>query len=262
MSEANRPIEESDLHAYVDGRLNPTRRAAVEHYLRQRPEDAERVAAYQAQRDTIRAAFAARVEPLPPELSLDRIMEHWARRRAPRWLMAASVVVALGFGTAAGWLLHAPPGTSRTRQAMLLLEQEALSSHLVYSRDQRHPVEISAAEEPHLKQWLSNRLNRAVAPPDLTALGYYLIGGRLLATEHGGAAALFMYADGQGQRVSVLLRPMAPDLHAREADIADKGVNGRAWITNGLGIAVTAALPEDQMARIAEQVGDDLHKPG
>ena len=262
MSEASRPIEEGDLHAYVDGRLDPARRAAVEQHLSQRPEDAERVAAYKAQRDALRAAFATRTEPLPPELSLARIMERWARRRPPRWLMAASVVVALGLGAASGWLLHAPPGTNRTRQAMLLLEQEALASHLVYSRDQRHPVEVSAAEEPHLRQWLSNRLNRTVAPPDLTALGYHLIGGRLLATERGGAAALFMYSDGQGQRVSVLLRPMAPDLHARAADITDKGVNGRAWITSGLGVAVTAALPGDQVAWIAEQVGDGLHKPG
>lgn len=197
MSGAHPPIKENDLHAYVDGRLDPEQRASVERYLGQHPEEAERVTAYRAQRKAIRAAFAAHEEPLPPKLSLARIMERRPRRQAPPWLLAASVVVTLGIGLAAGWLLHAPPATSRTQQAMRLLEQEALASHLVYSRDQRHPVEVSADEEPQLEQWLSKRLDRPVAPPDLTSLGYNLIGGRLLATERGGAAALFSTPTGR-----------------------------------------------------------------
>jgi anti-sigma factor RsiW len=52
----------------------------------------------------------------------------------------------------------------------------------------------------HLAQWLSNRQNRPVSPPDLSGFSYRLIGGRLLATEQGNPAALFMYEDIAGQR--------------------------------------------------------------
>jgi hypothetical protein len=36
------------------------------------------------------------------------------------------------------------------------------------------------------------------------------IGGRVLATEHGGTAALFTYEDAHGQRLGPVLWPMAP----------------------------------------------------
>lgn len=259
MSEVTPPINQDDLHAYVDGQLEASRRRAVERYLEATPEAAERVAAYQAQRDIIRAAFAAQTsEPLPPSLSLARIIAQRNRRQPRTWLIAASVVLALGIGLGGGWLLHTAPAPGRTQLAMAYLEQEALTSHVVYAVDRRHPVEVASAETAHLQQWLSNRLDRTVVAPDLSALGYHLIGGRLLATEHGNAAALLMYDDASHQRISVLLRPMAPALHAPDTVIQQNGVNGRAWIGNGLGVAVVAALPADDIARLAAQIGADL----
>jgi anti-sigma factor RsiW len=146
----------------------------------------------------------------------------------------------------------------RTQQALAFLEQEALTSHVVYAVDRRHPVEVLGSEAPHLQQWLSNRLERIVVAPDLSALGYQLMGGRLLATEHGGAAALLMYEDANHQRLSLLLRPMAAALHAPDATIQQNGVNGRAWIANGLGVAVVAAVPAIDIDRVATQIGADL----
>src|ERR1019366_5685904 len=110
--------------------------------------------------------------------------------------------------------------------------------------------------------WLSNRLSRSVAPPALDALGYRLVGGRLLATEHGGAAALFMYEDAQGQRLSLVLRPMSRDLHAPRADMREGAVNGAAWIANGVGCAVVASLPDNELARVADQVRQELPGAG
>jgi anti-sigma factor RsiW len=264
MNEATPPIGENDLHAYVDGRLDPERRRAVAHYLTQTQEAAERVAAYQRQRQTIRSAFAAREagETLPPELSLARILARRTRHPIRPWLVAASVVLALCGGLAGGWWLHSAQAPGRTQQAMALLEQEALSSHIVYAGDRRHPIEVPGAETPHLQQWLSNRLDRSVVAPDLSDLGYRLIGGRLLATERGGAAALLMYDDTQQHRISVLLRPMAASLLAPWASVQRDGVNGRAWIGNGLGIAVVATLPQAELAPLAARIGSVLGAPG
>jgi anti-sigma factor RsiW len=262
MSDATPPIGEDDLHAYVDGQLGAGRRHAVERHLAANPEAARRVAAYQAQRDALRAAFAAHTdEPLPPALDLAHIIGQRSRRRRTPWLVAASVALALGAGTAGGWLLRGPPALGPVRQAMAVLEQEALASHIVYSADRRHPVEVPGAEAAHLQQWLSNRLGRAVVAPDLSALGYRLVGGRLLATERGGAAALLMYEDAGGQRLSLLLRPMGPALRAPGAVIGRGGVNGLAWIGHGLGVAVVAALPEGDIERVAAQVGAGLGVP-
>jgi anti-sigma factor RsiW len=135
---------------------------------------------------------------------------------------------------------------------MALLQQQALATYAVYAIDRRHPIEVGADQKDHLSTWLSNRLRRTVKPPDLEALDYRLIGGRLLATEHGGAAALFMYEDSHGERLSLVLRPMSPDLRAPTSDMRDGTVNGCAWITDGLGYAVVAALPDAELDRVAD----------
>ena len=94
--------------------------------------------------------------------------------------------------------------------------------------------------------------------PTLDALGYRLIGGRLLATEQGGAAALFMYEDAQGQRLSLVLRPMTRVLLAARTGMRRGTVNGCAWIANGMGYAVMASLPDDELDRVADQVRQEV----
>jgi anti-sigma factor RsiW len=263
VSEEVPPIGEDDLHAYVDGQLPAERRQAVEDHLRQNPDAARRVADFQDQRQAIRAAFASPVaDPLPRRLSLAHIIAHRGRRSRTPWLVAASILFSLGIGVGTGWFLHDMAENGQTQRAIALLSQEALSSHVVYAVDVRHPVEVPGSEAPHLQQWLSNRLKRVVVAPDLSAMGYHLVGGRLLATEHGGAAALLMYDDANRNRISVLLRPMTPDLRAPGETIQRDGVNGLAWIANGLGIAVVAALPESDLTPLAAQIGTDLKTPG
>jgi anti-sigma factor RsiW len=261
MSGSELPIAEEDLHAFVDGQLVPPRRAEVQRYLDANPQEARRVAAWSAQREALRDALAPyATAPLPPGLNLSRLIEARLRPRRTIWLTAASVLLALAVGGTAGWMVRAPTGPTRTALAMSLLEQQGLASHVVYAADKRHPIEVPAAERDHLAQWLSNRLSRGVAPPALDALGYRLIGGRLLATEHGGAAALFMYEDAHGQRLSLVLRPMARDLRAARADMREGAVNGCAWIADGIGYAVVAALPDDDLDSVADLVERQVHQ--
>jgi anti-sigma factor RsiW len=261
MSEFLKPVSDDEIHAYVDDQLQVERRSAVKTYLDENTEAAERVAAYEAQRAAIRAAFASHLtEPLPEKLSLARIIAERNTRRPQIWLLAASVAFALGIGLAGGYLLHATQG--QTQNPLAFLEQEAFTSHVVYAVDRRHPIEVSSAETPHLQQWLSNRLDRMVVAPDLSALGFHLIGGRLLATERGEAAALLMYDDADHRRISLLLRPMAPAMKMPSAMIERNGVNGSAWIGNGLGVAVVAKVPADDIARLATQIGADLGSHG
>jgi anti-sigma factor RsiW len=255
MMTPERPIGEQELHAYVDGQLEPDLRAAVERHLGANPDVAQRVAADIAHRDALRAAFTAHsAEPLPPELNLSRLIEARLRQRHAPWRIAATIVLSIGVGGAGGWLLHSLPVQDGTAGVMSRLQTEALASHMVYAVDRRHPIEVAAAEREHLTQWLSNRLNRTVAPPDLSDSGYKLIGGRLLATEQGGAAALFMYEDEHGNRLSLTMRPVAADLHAPIVDWDRNEVNACSWIDKGIGYALLGAVPDDKLDAIARQI--------
>jgi anti-sigma factor RsiW len=257
------PIREEELHALVDGHLDPSRRAAVERYLAATPEAAQRVSAYIAQRQVLRAAFASRAdEPLPPELNLTRLLEErLARRRSP-WRLVAACIALFAIGGVSGWLVRPLPLTGGDVLPISLLTQEAMATHMVYSVDRRHPIEVGAEEREHLTQWLSNRLNRQVAPPDLTAIGFHLIGGRLLATERGGAAALFMYENNEHSRLSVVLRPMAPQLRAPQTEMTRGDINLCAWIENGLGYAVVAALPDSELDRASDYIRKAIDAAG
>jgi anti-sigma factor RsiW len=249
------PVAEEDLHAYVDDQLAPIFRDAVQRYLQTNPEEARGVAAWTTQRVALRDAFAAPATArLPPSLDLSRLIEQRLRRRRVPWLAAASVLLALAVGGSGGWLLRAPTAPDHAAPAMAMLQQQAMSAYDVYAVDKRHSIEVRADQKDLLSTWLSNRLKRPVKPPDLAALDYRLIGGRLLATEHGGAAALFIYEDPQGQRLSLVLRPMSPDLHASTTDMRQGAMNGCAWITKGLGYAVVAALPDAELDRVADLV--------
>jgi anti-sigma factor RsiW len=249
------PVREDDLHAYVDGQIEPTRRQDVEQYLRENREAALTVAAYQEQRALLRAAFApVGTAPLPPRLRLEGIIAARLGRRQTVWRLAAMVVLGIGLGGVAGWYLHGPREPGRNAQAMAVLKQQALASYFVYAGDRRHPIEVTAAEEGHLRQWLSNRLDKAVAPPDLSPFGYKLLGGRLLATEHGHPAALFMYESPNGDRLALVMRPMAADLRAGGVDFSQGKIKGCGWIDNGLGYAVVADAPETELDRIADHL--------
>lgn len=156
--------------------------------------------------------------------------------------------------------MRVPPWQSQSTRAIALLKHQALTSYSVYAPDPLRPVEFTAAEFGDLTQWLSARLHRNVRPPDLAELGYRLLGGRLLPTERGTAAALFMYDDKQGHRLSILVQPMRPDLQAPRSDMSDGAVNGCAWITQGLGYAVVAAVQDSELDRSAGRIGAEVGK--
>jgi anti-sigma factor RsiW len=262
MTMPERPIADHELHALIDGRLWVERQQDVRQYLDTRPELARRVAAYRAQRAMLRAAFAEQDEaPIPPTLNLARIVEDRLRRRGGWRRAAAACAVTLCLGGAAGWYLSLPGAPDDTRLAVTVLQNEALNSHAVYAADRRHPVEVTGADQEQLSQWLSGRLRRNVAPPDLRLVGYRLMGGRLLATERA-AAALFMYDDERGNRLSVVMRPMARELAVDRTDMSQGSINGCAWIQKGIGYAVVAATSDEALDRVADQVSEQAGAPG
>ena len=85
------------------------------------------------------------------------------------------------------------------------MAHRAAVAHAVYSPEVRHPVEVGADQEAHLVAWLSKRLGTQLRAPKLEAVGYSLVGGRLLPGETG-PVAHFMYQCNQGTRVTLYVR--------------------------------------------------------
>jgi anti-sigma factor RsiW len=259
MSDPGREIGEDDLQAFVDGQLALERESLVQQYLRAHPGEAQRVAAYKAQRDQLRALFAGGAsEPLPPKLQIDNILKYRAPGWWTGWRAVAAIVLATGLGVASGWLMWAPAAPGLPKLATQVLVEQALATYAVYAPDERHPVEMSAADEARLTRWLSERLRRSVKPPDLSKFGYKLLGGRLLATERGGAAAMLMYSNSHRLRVSLLLRPMIPSLTAPDRYITEGPLQLCVWIGKGMGYALAASMPKAEMDTLAEHVRDEL----
>lgn len=248
----HRPITEDDLLAYVDHALEPERRAEVATYLDEHPDVARRIGTFADQRELLRVALAPIAdEPLPAELNLSRIMEQRARRPAVlRWAIAAMLFLAIG--GLGGWTIRGE--LQRSPEGLVALAQEATASYNVYAPDRVRPVEVRASDSAQLVQWVSDRLRRPVKVPDLTASGYRLMGGRLVATPHG-AAAMFMYDDDRGSRLVVLTRPMSStDQNAPMTPQSQGGVGGFAWADDGVGYSLVGRAPADSLRPIANEV--------
>ncbi|MDB5361222.1 MAG: hypothetical protein JWO51_2519 [Rhodospirillales bacterium] len=246
-----RPITEEDLHGYVDGRLDPARLDQVEDYLARHPSEAERIAGYAEQRAHLRTALAGYAEePIPAELNLANLIEARRAPRASSWRSAAAAVLLLGLGGLGGWAL--PHGAEAPAAGIASLGREAAESYAVYAPDHIRPVELRATDRGELIDWVSQRLDRPVAVPDLAASGYRFMGGRMVPTPHG-PAALFLYDDDKGTRLAMLVRPMEIDRDTPLAEQSHGAVSGFAWSDQGLGYSLVAPASARDLHALADE---------
>ena len=244
-------VTEHELHAYVDNRLEPAERRAVEDHLAAHTEDAARVQGYREQNAALRAAF----DPVLSEPVPERLRRIDTSRRSARIAVAAGWLVV---GVAVGWFAHALVGT-RGGPAPLSLAKQAAIAHAVYSPEIRHPVEVGAAEQEHLVNWLSKRLGAKLRVPLLTAEGFDLVGGRLLPGP-GGAVAQFMYQDAKGKRLTLYVSR----IEGVQRDTAfrfsqEEKVAVFYWIDGTLGYALSGDLAKPQLLDVATTVYKQLN---
>jgi anti-sigma factor RsiW len=253
MRQNDLPVTEDELHAYVDGELPAERHGAVETWLAARPDDAARVAAWRLQADAIRARYADIAnQPIPAKFNLDRMS--YASRS---WKIAAvaAVVTAFFLGGFAGWMVRDTKGDGLS--AFQQLTAQALDAHKVYAVEVRHPVEVAATDAEHLQQWLSKRIGYQLRAPNLESQGLHLVGGRLLPTPAGAAAAFFMYENTSGERFTFYCtRATAPNtaMHYNGADKA----SAVYWVDDNIVYVISGASERKQLWQVARAAYDQL----
>ena len=278
----------SSWHALVDGQLSPSDAAALREQLQGDQSAMDTLVQWQTQRDRLHALHQDLLQaPVPDALVAAALRAAGRGEQQAQWWrwggMAASVLVAfvLGWTGRSQWP-HGPgqtlagnaalPATTVSAPAQRFAQQAAVA-HAVYQPEVRHPVEVTAAQQDHLVQWLSKRLDRPLKVPVLGAQGYELVGGRLLPGDSG-ARAQFMYQNGAGQRITLYLGALTPAATAAAPAKTDKGqapvaapptpntatafqftqqgpVPGFYWTDAGFGYALSGQLSRAELLELA-----------
>ena len=265
MTLTKNPIHPDELMALVDGVLDPDRAQQIEQCAQHDAELAATIAALRAQGQALRASLDPVLEETIPQRLLQvRVSSRLSLQRV------AAVFVWISIGVTVGSLMSwqywsredsANPAIAR-RNAVPDLPRfvhQAAVAYAVFAPEVRHPVEVTSTDAKGLNTWLSKRLQRSMQAPELSHLGFSLIGGRLLPAELNKPAAQFMYEDRQGQRITLYLRGMAEPTAETAFRFADQGrVNTFYWVEGDWGYALSGELGRAQLLHLAHAIHSSL----
>ena len=123
----------------------------------------------------------------------------------------------------------------------------------------RHPVEVAASDQAHLVAWLSKRLGTKLRVPDLSAQGFWLVGGRLLPDSTGAVAAQFMFERSQGTRLTLFVRRDAQGNDTAFRFAQDGSLSTFYWVDRGYGYALSGDQSREFMLTLADSVYRQLN---
>jgi len=261
MTQSHTPNSHDELMAFVDGALDPDRQRQIEQLAQHDVEMTATIAALRAQRKALRDSLDPVLhEPIPQRLLRADAPARFSLQRvaaAMAWVAIGLTVGSLtswqylsrndSAGAEIAWLRQAPDLPRFVHQATV--------AHAVFVPEVRHPVELGAAELQALNTWLSKRLGRQMQAPDLTHLGFALVGGRLLPAEVNKPAAQFMYEDSQGQRLTVYLRGMAQPTPETAFRFVEEGnINTFYWVERNWGYALSGELSRPQLLQASHSI--------
>ncbi|MGQ0544448.1 MAG: anti-sigma factor family protein [Betaproteobacteria bacterium] len=243
---------EADLQAYADGRLDAARRSEVEAWLAAHPDEAERIADYRRLSEEMRSLYEPVMrEPLPG--SLGGLAAPGRRRGARVAAVAAWMALGAAIGGFAGWELRGERQVVAPAPDLgAAMARRAAIAHATYSPEVRHPVEVGADQEAHLVAWLSKRLGAPLHAPKLEAVGYSLVGGRLLPGDTG-PVAHFMYQSNRGTRITLYVRSeMAGNRETAFRYAREGNVGVFYWVDRKLGYALSSNdISKEDLLKVA-----------
>lgn len=243
---------EHELHAYVDDRLDPVRRAEVQAWLAANPQEAARVEAWRSDARRLRAALAGFGQHSgAADLDLGQLRRRLRQRRQRQWASAALMLLALGVGGFGGW---------QAREATLVADTlpmaDAVQAHRLFAGGTT--LDVQAGDPQRLQAWLERHFDRVGQLPDLAAYGFRPMGARLLSNEQG-PAALLVFQDNNGERVSLFLRSPSERFARMPSGQRTEGrLQARYWSHGAYNFALVGAAGDGRTDQLRQALGVSL----
>lgn len=276
MENVNMTITEDDLHGFVDGLLSDEKTILVEQWLGEHPKDAEKVQNWFEQNEAIQNLFVLPEENLT-DISIEddealimalskkaaKVADADERKKSGfKWQMMAAALPLLMVGGIVGSLLttQLAPKVSNTDGIGYVqdLPEVSRASYSIYSGEKRHPVEVRTVDDKqHLIDWLGNRINKKLTPPDLNSKGFSLFGGRILPLE-GKPSAMLMYEDLTGERLTLIIGQNKNNEDTSFSFTQKDGIQTFYWIDQEFGYAISGKMSRSQMEAIANEIYKQL----
>jgi anti-sigma factor RsiW len=245
-----------DLLALADGQLDgdPCHKARLESIVARSPELSERLREYRFQAEALRRTYdPCLAEPVPQRLSDALEGSGNGRPRALRAIAAAFLAaVACGAGWTAGRITRPDPATWMTQAADLITPASV--------RKAGSPTDRAAGTETlrtRLPDWLVAEVSPRMETPDLSPLGFDLIGLGTVETAAGPVLRLD-YQSTDGRVINLFLRRR---WHQQETSIQTQEENGvtiTSWMEGPLATAIAGPISRAQAIAIARAVRSAL----
>ena len=230
------PPSERDLHAYVDHQLSEDDRRLVETFLASHTDIAAQVRAWQQDAQQLRAALSGALQqPANPALDPAMIRQRLKRQSRRHLASAAVLLIAVSISGFSGWQAR-----EMTFVSTQLPMTDALQAYRLIAQQGILPADYKAGDDGDMQGWLDRYFTQANRLPDLSGAGFKPASGRLLSTEQG-PAAMVVYENQGGQKISFYVRPPGPkNFMLPRGSRSDGGLQAEYWSGGGYNYAMVS----------------------
>lgn len=253
---------QADLHAYIDGELDPDRRLAFEAFLASNPAVAARLHDYLHQREALRQGFARMAADPPPkhtESLTGRLygrlrMERVVRRFGP---LAAAVLLLVGGANIAALVHHqqktAAYGVPDFAEQAAEMHETAVSQSLAFS-------DLSLADVNAMAEGIPHRLGAiTVNLPDLDPNLLTLLRATLVPL-NSGVGLQFVFRERDGEMLTLLVVAEDPiddrGLHAVE----QRGLQLVYWRNGATAYTLAGSRSDGDLLVVAKKMADSVRR--
>jgi anti-sigma factor RsiW len=237
-------IIDEDLHAFIDGELDEVSRHRMEEALAGDPDLSESVERYRADKARLAAVYGAGLEEPLPRRWIAMIEEQtersdWRRMSWGLTALAASFILVLGM-------------TIAVRQATPVAGADIVTQALAARGNFVQPrafIAIRSAADVHSQDVaMTKALDTAAKAPDLSRMGYHLVGIQVYAAPQ--RSFELVYKDRTGQAFTLYLRRSAGEA-ARFDQFVQNGVRICVWQDDVVGMVMAGKMSAAEMQRLA-----------
>jgi anti-sigma factor RsiW len=272
-------VDDVMLMAYADGELDAATARQIEAAIAADPALAARVRLFRESAALLRGAFGdalheevperlrAAVQPAKASAEASNVVSLSARRPARQivaWAVAASFAALVLGGGGTYWYLANERAAS---DGLQLASSDRWLDHVAgfydvydvtFKKEDRLLVDFKADDIPELTKWFSQRLNRELSVPDLSAQGFEPQGGRLLII-NGRPAAQLLYMSSAGELVGLVIAFTTGDYQPART-VRRHNVNIVHWRNAGYAYAFVGTLDTKRLQQLADKAWRDLGK--